>query len=458
MTHRSPARQARAGFLLVAALMAAAACSAARAEPAPATVRSAFENLLDSVVRIDVWETTFSDGTRRTGRGVGSGVIMTPEGHVLTNAHVVSRKAERIRVTLSNLERVEAHLVGWDHWTDLAVIQLDMEQVRARGWEFPHASFGHSDELLPGQTVFAVGTPNGLTRTVTRGIISNDQRFFEGTLGFGGYETGHFSNWLQTDAAINPGNSGGPLVTESGAVIGINTRGYMGANNLGFAVPQTTAEPVMQGLIREGRIQRSYTGIKPGPLQDLEAFFNLEVNQGMLVNSVDVGSPAGRGGIRPGDIVLEIDGLPVDGRFPEQLPPIRRRLAEVPVGAEVSLKLKRGESILPVTLVTEALESRIGEEYAFEDWGLSVREISTAIARERQLDSTAGVEIIGTRRAFPAQRAELRPGDIILKANRKTLHNLDDLRTVYEAYRESPEQILLEVSRNHRISLSVLEP
>lgn len=422
------------------------------------SARSGFANLLDAVVRIDVWEADYSGGTRRTNRGVGSGVIMSADGHILTNAHVVSPKAERIRVTLPSLERVEATLVGWDHWTDLAVIQMDVETARARGWDFSVAEFGESAVLQPGLTVFAVGTPNGLTRTVTRGILSNTQRFFEGTLGFGGYETGHFSNWLQTDAAINPGNSGGPLVTEDGAVIGINTRGYLGANNLGFAVPQEVAAPVLRDLIEHGRIVRSYIGIKPGPLQDLEAFFNLELNQGMLVNSVDVGSPAAGAGIRPGDIVLAIDGEPVDGRFPEQLPPIQRLIADRPIGSEIVLLIKRNAANLEMALVTEELESRIGEEFAFEDWGLTVRELSRAIVRERQLKSSAGVEIIGTRRAFPADRAELRPGDILLTADRRALTDLDDLRAVYESFRESQDQILLEVSRNHRISFSILKP
>ncbi len=418
----------------------------------------AFQNLLDSVVRIDVWETVYSDGSKRTARGVGSGVILTAEGHVLTNAHVVSPKAERIRVTLANLERVEATLVGWDHWTDLAVIQLDLGMIEERGLTFARAAFGDSEGLFPGQTVYAVGTPNGLTRTVTRGIISNPRRYFEGTLGFGGYETGHFSNWLQTDAAINPGNSGGPLVTETGAVIGVNTRGYMGANNLGFAVPQAIAEPVMEGLISEGSITRSYVGIKPGPLQDLESFFNLEVNQGMLINSVDVGSPANEAGLRAGDIVLEINGEAVDGRFPEQLPPIRRRIAETPVGDPVSFLVKRGESIYDLVVETEELESRVGEEFAFEDWGMSVREVSKAIARERRLDKESGVLVIGTQPAFPAERAELRAGDIILRVNNQTLNDLEDLRTIYESYLNAPNKVLLEVSRNHRISLNVLKP
>lgn len=417
-----------------------------------------FANLLDAVVRIDVWQINYADGSRRTNRSVGSGVIMTEDGHVITNAHVVSPKAERIRVTLSNLERVEAELVGWDHWTDLAVIRLDMKTVEDRGWHFAHADFGDSTLLVPGQTVFAVGTPNGLSRTVTRGIISNTNRYFEGSLGFGGYETGHFNTWLQTDAAINPGNSGGPLVDTNGAVIGINTRGYLGANNLGFAVPGNIAHEIMHRLIENGRVTRSYVGIVPGPLQDLEAFFNLEVNQGVLVNSVDPGSPANETGMLPGDIILEIGGTPVDGRFPEQLPPIRRLIAEAPVGSTVDFLVIRSGETIPFAVVTEELESRVGDEFAFEDWGLSVRDVSRAIARERQLESESGVMIIGTQPAFPAFRAGIRPGDIITRVNQKTLNNLNELQEIYDNYLENPGKVLLEITRNHQVSYRVLQP
>ncbi len=417
-----------------------------------------FKNLLESVVRIDVWQASYDQGSKRTTRGVGSGVIMTEAGHILTNAHVVSPKAERIRVTLANLERVEANLVGWDHWTDLALIQLDIEQVAERGMQFTHAEFGDSTILFPGQEVFAVGTPNGLSRTVTKGIISNATRYFEGALGFGGYETGHFNTWLQTDAAINPGNSGGPLVTDDGHVVGINTRGYLGSNNLGFAVPANTARYVMYALMDSERITRSYVGIVPGPLQDLEDFFNLDVNQGMLVNSVDPGSPAKLAGLRPGDIVLSIDGQAVDGRFPEQLPPISNIIASTPVGDPIRFEIKRGDTLEVIEVVTEGLESRVGEEFAFEDWGLSVRDVSRAIARERQLDNDNGVMIIGTQPAFPASRAGVHPGDIITKVNQQSLEDLTQLQSIYESFESDPNKVLLEISRNHQISLKVMQP
>ena len=434
-----------------------AGCQAAPAHQA-AERAERFQTLLNAVVRIDVREATYEAGSRRTVRGVGSGVIMTSEGHILTNAHVVGSMAEEIVVTLANLERVDAHFVGWDHWTDLAVIQLDMEEVAERGLEFSRGTFGASSELYAGQPVFAVGTPNGLTRTVTKGIISNPQRYFAATSQIRGYETGYFNNWLQTDAAINPGNSGGPLVREDGAVIGINTRSYLGANNLSFAVPADIARKVMEVLLKDGAVTRSYIGIKLAPLQDLEEFFGLEANEGVLLDSIDPGSPAKEAGLRPGDIILAIDGVSVDGRFPEQLPPILHRVADYPIGAEVTLSVRRNGATETCTVRTEKLESRVGEQFAFENWGLSVQEVSRAIAREQKYESTDGLLVIGLQRAFPAQIAGLNRGDIIIAANRAPIASLDDLKGVYAGYEEAPERVLLEVRRNHQVSLVVLKP
>ncbi|HEX2100031.1 MAG TPA: trypsin-like peptidase domain-containing protein, partial [Candidatus Synoicihabitans sp.] len=166
-----------------------------------------FQHLQEAVVRIDVREVAYEAGSRRFISGVGSGVILSPDGYILTNAHVASPRAVEINITLASLERVSARLVGWDHWTDLALLQLNLDEIRRRQLTFQAARFGDSRKLFAGQTVYAVGTPHGLTRTVTRGIISNPRRYFEDTRGVRGYETGSFNTWLQTDAAINPGNS-----------------------------------------------------------------------------------------------------------------------------------------------------------------------------------------------------------------------------------------------------------
>lgn len=414
--------------------------------------------MLDAVVRIDVREMAFDQGTQRFTSGVGSGVIVSEEGLIVTNAHVVTPHAVEILVTLANLESVRATLEGWDHWTDLAVLRLDMDEVRRKNIAIENAEFGDSAKLTPGETVYAIGTPHGLARTVTRGIISNSDRYFEASDGVRGYETGYFNTWLQTDAAINPGNSGGPLVDENGRVIGINSRTYLGAENLGFAIPANTAREVVAKLVEQGEVVRSYIGLRPGALRDLENFFSLAVNTGVLVDHVDAGSPASRAGLRPGDVVLAIDGEAVDGRFPEQLPPIQNRIANAAVGSSLGLTVKRGDQELNFDVVTERLESHVGEEWAFEKWGLSVRKVSRAFARENRLTDEGGVIVIGTQPAFPAEKAGLSRGDIITKVNSQVVDDLESLKEIYGMFEEEPQSLLVEALRNRAVSFFVLKP
>jgi serine protease Do len=423
-----------------------------------AAMSRGFNDLLDAVVRIDVREQTFEAGARRFGSSIGSGVILSNDGLVLTNAHVVNPRAVELLVTLSSLERVSATLVGWDHWTDLAVLRLDMAEIKRRGLKIRSGQFGDSNKIGVGETVYAVGTPFGLTRTATRGIISNNKRYFEDSRGVDGYETGTFNTWLQTDAAINPGNSGGPLVTSDGRVVGINSRGYAGADNLGFAIPATIARRVMAELVKNGSVSRSYVGIVPRELRDFEGFYALSLNTGLLINNVDRDSPAARSGIRAGDILLAIDGTAIDGRFPEQLPPIQNLIASRPVGSTLKLTVKRGPETRDYTVVTEKLESRVGEEWAFEKWGLSVRKVSRTYARENQLTDTDGVVVIGVQPGYPANVAGVNRGDVITKVNQQPVETLDVVKAAHAAYEAAPEPVLVEVTRNRQISLVVFKP
>lgn len=439
--------------MLSVILLCAGATSALQGAPG-----RGFERLLDAVVRIDVREASFDAGTRRFSSSIGSGVIIAPDGLVLTNSHVVGPKAVEINVTLANLERVGAQLVGWDHWTDLALLRIDMDEIRRRGLKFSHAKLGRSDQLRPGATVYAVGTPFGLTRTVTRGIISNPRRYFEDSRGVRGYETGAFNTWLQTDAAINPGNSGGPLVTENGEVVGINSRSYLGADNLAFAIPAEVARRVVEGLVGAGTIPRSYIGLVPGVLQDLETFYALEINTGMLINSVEKGSPAALAGLRGGDILLTIDGRKVDGRFPEQLPAIQHAIASSAVGSSLQLAVKRGGESLAFTVVTEPLVSRVGEEESFESWGLTVRKVSRTYARENQLADDTGMIVLGVRPGYPAAVAGLTHGAVITKINRQPITDLEIARQMHDQYAGNPAATLVETIRQHRVALYILKP
>jgi serine protease Do len=293
---------------------------------------------------------------------------------------------------------------------------------------------------------------------VSRGIISNTNRYFEDDRGVSGYETGSFNTWLQTDAAINPGNSGGPLATEDGKVVGITSRSYLGANNLGFAIPANIAKRVVSALIRNGSVTRSYIGIVPGAMQDLERFYALDLNTGMLIDSVDPDSPAAKAGLQGGDILLAINGRPVDGRFPEQLPSIQNTIASQAVGSALGLTVRRGKQTSNVTVVTERLESSMGDEWALDRWGLSVRKVTRRYAREHELADDTGVLVIGVRPGYPADVAGLEPGDIVTKVNRRPVVSLDVIKAAHEAYAQRPAPTLLEAGRDRRVSLFVIKP
>jgi serine protease Do len=215
---------------------------------------------------------------------------------------------------------------------------------------------------------------------------------------------------------------------------------------------------VLERLVRDGTIVRSYVGLVPGALQDLENFYSLALNTGMLVSSVDLGSPAARSGIRAGDIVLAIDGAKVDGRFPEQLPPIQNLIAGKPIGTGLKFTIKRGTETRDHVVVTEKLESRIGEEWALEKWGLSVRRVSRAYARENQLEDTNGVVVIGVQSGFPADVAGLSRGDVITRINQQPISSLDVVKAAHAAYEANPAPTLLETQRNRRVSLYILKP
>ncbi len=416
-----------------------------------------FQKLLDSVVKIDVWAQYQDDGSRRITRSIGSGAIMNADGYIITNAHVVNMYAVKIVVTLSNLEKVSAKFVGWDHWTDLAVIRLDMDEVAKRSLTFKHANFGNSDDLKVGEVVYAVGTPHGFARTATRGIVSNLGRFFEGTLLDSGYETGNFNTWIQTDAAINPGNSGGPLVLPDGSIIGINTRGYLGANNLAFSIPSNVAVNIMKLIIQNGSVKRSYIGIEPAPLQDMESFYDLDVNKGALIKNVDILSPAANAGVLAGDILLKINDKEIDARFPEQIPGVMNFIASMPVGSDLTLTLLGGKKIKTCKIKTEALESRVGEEFSIEKWGLGVQEITKVYAREARIKTDSKLQVIGVRNSFPFDIAKIEEGDIITSINRKSVCTKEDLLEAFKKYEDSKEDILIEVERSHSLSYHILK-
>jgi serine protease Do len=428
----------------------------------PQAVVDVSSKVFPAVVRIDVAQEIYSEGKRTLRRGIGSGVIIDPQGHVLTNYHVAGRAAE-LYVTLFNKERVPAKLIGDDHWTDLAVVQLDMDIIRKKNITFDFAPLGESKHLLTGQDVMAIGTPFGLNRTMTLGIISNNERtFYPERMTIDEFETGDFSNWIQMDTPINPGNSGGPLVDLTGKVVGINTRG--GGQNLNFAIPIDTAKPVVESILRtasldrKGKIDRSDLGIDFKPLQDLESFYDVDINKGVLVNSVDNGSPAQKAGVKSQDILLELNSQPTNVRFPEEIAHVRKLIADLPIGSDVNLLVKRGKQNMTFQAKTQKLQGAVGEEKELKVWGISIREVTRAYANEQQLDDDTGVVITTMSSGYPAAKADLESGDVIRSVNQQPATDLDEFLRLYnESIRVKNSRVLLEIQRGRGRRSSVLK-
>jgi serine protease DegQ len=283
----------------------------------------------------DPWFDFFFPGEQRQRErpALGSGVIVSPEGYLLTNNHVVAGASD-IEVQLSDGRQARAKLVGSDPDTDVAVLKIELDQL-------PVVTFGDADALQIGDVVLAIGNPFGVGQTVTAGIVSALGR---NQLGINLYE-----NFIQTDAAINPGNSGGALVDTNGHLMGINTAIFSetGGNlGIGFAIPATTARQVMEGLIKDGRVTRGWIGVEPRDLTpEIVETFKLPVREGVLITGVLQNGPAGEGGMRPGDVVTRVASAPVRNRAE-----LLGAVAALQPGSEAAFDIQRGNQALSLTV------------------------------------------------------------------------------------------------------------
>ncbi len=371
---------------------------------------------------------------RQPRRGQGSGFIISEDGRILTNAHVV-KGAERILVRLSDHRELEAKLVGLDEASDVALLKVD-----AKG--LPTVRVGDSDDLVVGDWVLAIGSPFGLDYTATQGIVSAVGRSLPD-------ET--YVPFIQTDVAVNPGNSGGPLFNTRGEVVGINAQiysrsgGYMG---LSFAIPINTAMKVAAELADKGFVTRGWLGVTIQPVsQDLASAFGLERPRGALVADVTPDSPAARGGLQSGDVIVAFGGREV--READDLPPL---VGETPVGAEVVVGIMREgrEMQLPVTIA----ELQTGATVASATPGAGT--LSKASLLNLQVEAldprqrgAAGLGDRGVRVVRvgdgPAAAAGLRPGDLILQLGGRDVASPDDLARIVEALPEGrPASVLVQ--------------
>jgi serine protease Do len=378
---------------------------------------------------------------KRKAISLGSGVIVSNNGYILTNYHVI-KNAERIRVLLSDKRQFDGKLVGSDPKTDLAVIKIDAEGLSA-------ISIGDSDRLRVGELVLAIGNPYGLNQTITMGIVSAVGR---ANVGIADYE-----DFIQTDAAINPGNSGGALVNAMGELVGINTAifstsgGYQG---IGFAIPSNMARVVMNSLIEKGRVIRGWLGVSIQEITpELAEQFYLEKGQGTLVADVVEGSPAEKGGLERGDVITAFNGRMVNDPYT-----LRNLVAETPPGTDVELTIIRdGEEM---TLTVEIGELPTGTERAAAEVenalkGVSIQNLTPDVYMQLDIpEKMRGVVVTDIEPGSPAETA-LMPGDVILEINRKAVTGIDDYERIVSRVKPDEDLLLLVYRRGSTIFVTV---
>ena len=373
----------------------------------------------------------------RRERSLGSGVIVSQNGTILTNYHVVA-EADEILVTLTDDREFNAKVVGSDPQSDVAVIRL--EETPPNLEPLP---FGDSSQLRMGDIVLAIGNPFGLAHTVTMGIVSATGR---ANVGIADYE-----DFIQTDAAINPGNSGGALVNLKGEFIGINTAivsrtgGYQG---IGFAIPSNMAQSVMESLIEHGKVVRGWLGVVIQDIdRDLADAMGLDTSQGVLVSDVMKDSPAQKAGLQREDVILQVNDTQVDNTGQ-----LRNTIATLGAGAEVTLTILRDGEEKEITLTLgerpdeEQLQAGKMETEEGLLQGLSVGPLTPLTRQQFNIPDSVkeGVVVTNVERGSAAHRYGLRPGDVILEVNRQSV---DSVEAFQDAYSQSDERMLLLIQR-----------
>jgi len=420
-----------------------------------AQVYRARDRALPALVNVQPVLDLYQGGRRRRSTATGSGVIVREDGLVVTNFHVAGH-ARKVFCTLADKTRVSAVLLGGDPATDLAVLRLDTEEVKRKGGSFGVAKLGATRAPQVGEFVIALGSPRGLSMSLTKGVVSNTERFLGDDITLPtGELTGMYNNWIQTDAAINPGNSGGPLVNLEGEVVGINTRAIAGGDGLGFAIPSGVVQHVYEQIVEHGHVTRAWIGVDRG----LEPLGEESEITGVQIGHVDPSGPAAKAGLGPGDVVRAIGDTQVDARHLDDIPRIRRLIAEAPVGAPLRLRLWRRGEESDLEVVPVELQALKAEQFDARRFGLTARLITDQLARRDGLPSTEGVVVTGVVAGGPAAAGGLRAGDILLAIDREKIADLDAFRQLYEkTVAARPETVLLSVRRGNALMYRALTP
>ena len=376
--------------------------------------------------------------------GQGSGFIFASKEHffvdksyILTNNHVVEH-AKNIKVILQDNREFEAKVVGTDPKSDVAILEI-------KTGDLPTLTLGDSSKLEVGEWVVAIGNPFGLSHTLTVGVVSATGR---NSLGINDYE-----DFIQTDAAINPGNSGGPLVNLDGDVVGINTAifsksgGYMG---IGFAIPINLANDIAQQLMKHGEVIRGHLGVLVQDLSpELVASFDLKQNNGVLVAQVMDDSPADNAGIKQGDIIISFRGKPVSSTAS-----FRNQVALTSPNSKAALKIMRGGKLVNITVtiskLTQEKEQALTNEQPSEELGLTVQNISPALAEKFDVESDQGVLITQVKRGSIADMANIKVGSVILQVNRINIKNTNEFNQAFKKGSKEKSALLLIKTDNRQ--------
>ncbi|MBK7403895.1 MAG: trypsin-like peptidase domain-containing protein [Phycisphaerales bacterium] len=401
-------------------------------------VQEAKEKVFPAVVYIRVVSESTESGKRVLQESSGSGVIISADGLVLTNWHVIE-KAQTVRCLLSDGRHAPATILGSDKDTDLAVIRLELGGEIGK---LPFATLGDSSALREGDFVMTMGAPWGLDRSVAIGIVSSTQRYLEGV--------SEYSLWIQTDAAINPGNSGGPLVNTAGEVVGINTRGAAGsADGLGFSIPTTTIEIVMPQLRDAGHVTWSWTGLQLQALSDFNRDIYFPYEDGVIVSETDVESPARDAGVQARDRIVRVNGQAVTARRENDLPAVRRLLGLLPKGEPAELEVVRAGETRRIEITPREKGKVEGEELALARWDFTVKSINQFDNPDLYFFKKQGVFVWGVKWPGNAATSGLAKGDILLKVDSEEVGSIDDVRTIHE-------KLVADVEGKHRAVLSVM--
>jgi serine protease Do len=376
-------------------------------------------------------------------KSLGSGFIVSPDGYILTNNHVVE-KADEVTVTLLDKEEFKAKVVGIDPKTDIALIKIDAKK------KLTYVELGDSDKLDVGEWVVAIGNPFGLGHTVTAGIVSAKGRI----IGSGPYD-----DFIQTDASINPGNSGGPLFNLKGEVVGINTAIVQGGQGIGFATPIRLAKSVLGQLKEKGKVTRGWLGVYIQRLTP-EAAENLGISgrRGALVSDVTSGGPAEKAGIRTGDVIVAFNGKEIKDEH--DLP---QAVASMTPGKTVDVRLLRDgkETTVAVTIAEMEAEpgTPAGGQELSKNLGLTVQDITPEIAQRFQIENTKGVVVTGVEDGSPAEDAGFSEGDIIrviLRQNKRNpVTNASEFTNLVKKFQSDKTMLFLVERGDARILLTV---